>query len=153
ALVRGFEQALMGVLAMDIHQLFAQLAQLGQRDRYAANIGAAASLTVDGAAQDQVVVGVEVVFGQPSSKAVRSVEYGTDVGPGRAFANKACIAASAQCQRERVDQDGFARSGFTREYGEPRVKRYFGLVDNHKIADVQGTQHDELFDFVRRLGH
>jgi hypothetical protein len=61
----GPGEALPGVLAVDVDQAFAQLAQLGGGGRAAVDPRAALALAVDAAAQQQRVAGVETGFFEP----------------------------------------------------------------------------------------
>ncbi|KAG1316537.1 hypothetical protein G6F62_013424 [Rhizopus arrhizus] len=93
ALGIGAHQALMGMLAVDVDQAVAQFAQLGDGGGRAVDIGAAAALRIDDAAQRQFVVGVDLAFGQPGVQRLGRVEDGGDVGAGRAFTQHAGVAA------------------------------------------------------------
>src|SRR5690606_4451021 len=140
------------MLAVDVDQVFPQFAQLPQRDRQAVDEGAAAALAVDDAAQDQGVVGVEFLLAQPAVQRVGRIEHGRDIGARRVLAQRGGVGAGAQGQRERVDEYRLARARFAGEYREPGVELDFGLLDDDKIAYMQGTQHG-LFDLVGGLRH
>ncbi len=66
----------MRVLAVDVDQLFAQFAQLPQRDGQSVDEGAAAPLAIDDPAQHQRVVEIEFVFLQPGMQAGGRIEDG-----------------------------------------------------------------------------
>src|SRR5690606_11074305 len=75
SLTCGFQQALMGVLSVNIDQAFAQLTQLTDRNWTAVNVAAAAALTVDDAPQDQHAVFLRnIVFLKPARKLCRNIE-------------------------------------------------------------------------------
>ena len=148
ALAGSPQQALVRVLAVDVHQLFAQLAQLAQGHRQAVDEGLAARLRVDGAAQDQGVVAVQLVLLQPGPQGCGHIEDRADIGAFAALAQHAGIAARAQRQRQRVHQNRLAGPGFTRKYGEARLELDLGAVDDHEIPDMQGTQHEGSFHVV-----
>ena len=44
-------------------------------------------------------------------------------------------------QRERIDEDRFARAGFAREDIEARLKSELELLDENKLADAKEDQH------------
>jgi hypothetical protein len=60
---------------------------------------------------------------QPGGRAGRGVELGADLGARRAFAHHAGVAAVAQRQLQRVDQDGLARAGLAGQHGEAGARR------------------------------
>lgn len=114
----GARKALPGVLAMDVEQAVAKLAQLRGGGRAAVDPATAASLQVDGAAQQQGVAGFEAAFVEPCVQVRIGVELGAHIEPFGAFAHSAGVGAVAQRQLQRVDQDGFARAGFTGQHRE-----------------------------------
>jgi hypothetical protein len=60
----------------------------------------------------------EFVRRQPGARLLADHEIGRDVGLGRAFAHHAGVAAPAQRQLQRVDQDRFAGAGLAGEDGK-----------------------------------
>jgi hypothetical protein len=65
ALGIGPQQRLVSMLAVDIDQPFADFAQLLNGGRRAVDVGARAAAGIDDAAQQQLVVSVEIVISQP----------------------------------------------------------------------------------------
>jgi hypothetical protein len=57
------------------------------------------------------------------------------------MAHEAAIAAPAKCQRETVEQDGFAGAGFTGQHAQPVAKAQVEPVDQDDIAYRQMRQH------------
>ena len=103
---------------MDVEQAVAEFAQLRGRGRAAVDPAAAAALQVDGAAQQQRVAGFEAAFVEPGGESRVGIEFGAHVEPLGAFAHRAGVGPVAQRQLQRVDQDGFARAGFTGQHRE-----------------------------------
>jgi hypothetical protein len=109
----------------------ASLAQLRGTWRAAVDPGAALALRVDHAAQQQrgAAPGVEAGFVQPGrQQEAARVELGGDVGARRALAHHPGVAAAAQRQLQRVDQDGLARAGLAGQHGEAGAQVHFQLV-------------------------
>ena len=122
ALRIGFQQGLVRMLAMDVDQHFADLAQLRDGGGHAIDEGFRAAAVVDHAAQQhRAVAGVEFILGQPGLqyRRQRAGELGADVGLGRALAHHAGVSPPAQRQRQRVDQDRFAGAGLAGEHRKP----------------------------------
>jgi len=135
------QQQLVRVLAVDIDELVAHLAQLRQRCRGAIDEGLAAAAGVDSPAQQHgaavVVFHVarQFALGQPRIQRWVGVEGGTDAGTCRAFADHACVGPFTQHQGERVDEDRLARAGFTREDGKAGGEVEVERVDDDEVAD------------------
>ena len=73
------------------------------------------------AAQQQrrvAVAGVEAGLGEPGAERRRRVELGADLGARRAFAHDAGVAAAAERELQRVDQDRLAGAGLAGQHGE-----------------------------------
>ena len=51
------------------------------------------------------------------------------------------VAALAQGQRQRVDEDGLAGAGLAGEHGEAGVEFEFERIDDDEIADAERPQH------------
>jgi hypothetical protein len=146
ALRVGLEQREMSVLAMDVDQQFADLAQLAEGGRQPIDVGARAAAGFDDAAQQQCFVRFVVVGAQPCTHRVAradflQVELGSDLRPLRADAHQCRIAALAQRQRQRVDQDGLAGTGLAGERAEAGIEVELEAVDDDEVADEQAAQH------------
>ncbi len=136
------EQQLMRMLAVNVDQLLAHFAQLCERDGRAVDEGFAAACGIDRAAQqDHALVVMQFMRFQPCSYMRVHVELGGDVGARRAFAYDGRIGALAQRECKRVDQDGFARARFAREYGETVGQIKIQRVNDDEIADGEAAQH------------
>mmetsp|Transcript_4846 Transcript_4846/g.17211 ORF Transcript_4846/g.17211 Transcript_4846/m.17211 type:complete len:524 (+) Transcript_4846:2418-3989(+) len=134
-------QALPGVLTVDVEQMVGQLAQLGQCGGTAVDPGAALAAAVDHAAQQQGVVHVKAGLVQPAAQMQRQVELGTDLGLGRALAHHAGVAAPAQGQLQRVDQDGLAGAGLAGQHGKAGIELEFERRHDDKVFEAEMPQH------------
>ena len=130
----GAGEALPGVLAVDVEQLFAHGAQLRGSGRRAVDPGAAAALRIDHAAQQQAVFKREAALLQPGLEARRAFELGADIGLGRAFAHHAGIGARAQGELHGVDQNGFARAGLAGQRREAAMQVEVQRLDDDEVA-------------------
>ena len=135
-------QALPGVLAVDLHQVLASLAQLAHGGAAAVDPGPALALGVDGAPQQQGAAGgVEAGFLHPARQGVGQVELGGDFRARRAFAHQARIAAAAQGQLQGVDEDGLAGAGFARQHREARADVQVQRLDDDEILQGDALEH------------
>ena len=138
-------QALPGVLAVDVDEVVGGLAQLRDRRAAAVDPGSALSLRVDRPAQQQMAgvtgIGVEAGVGEPGRERCRDVELGTDLGPHRAFAHNAGLAAAAERELQRVDEDRLTGAGLAAQHAEARAEVDLERVDDHEVADGQAVQH------------
>ena len=122
ALHVGAQQQLVLVLAVNVQQLLAELAQQRDRHRAAVDGGAAASLGGDRAPQDALglLVGVlQIPFARPFQcpRAAAEVEFGAEFGPVAAVAHPLGVAAVAEQAADRVDQDRLAGAGLAGQHG------------------------------------
>ena len=137
------QQMLRLVLAMNVHQLLAQLAQPRNRARVAVDLCPRTAVLLDDAPQQQGTrITGQIVFGQPGGQRVVDAELRRDVGPLGPFADQRGIAASAQHQAHRIQQDRLARAGLAGQYGEARPEFDLGRFDDHEIPESQPVQHD-----------
>ena len=86
-------------------------------------------------------VGLEAGLGQPGGERGRRIELGGDLGPARAFAHHAGVAAAAEGELQGVDQDRLAGAGFAAEDGEAGAELDLEGVDDHEVADREAMQH------------
>ncbi len=151
----GPGQALPGVLAMDVDQLFGQFAQLGGGRRAAVDPGPALALGVDAAAQEQAVLVFESGLLQPGRQRGRDVEFGADVGPRRAFAHHTGVGAGAQGQLQGVDEDRLAGAGFAGQDAEAARQVEIELADDDEVAQGDASEAHQLpsfqCSFMRRV--
>ena len=94
-------------------------------------------------AQDQRVVVVESVGANDVAGGMvcRNMENGCDNPLPGPMPNKGGIAARAQCQRKRIEENGLACPGLAGKHREPRGKVYIKSFDQNDIADRQVRQH------------
>ena len=147
ALRAGARQRLEFVLAVDIDDQCADVAQQRERHRHAIEIAARAAIGGDDAAHRELVVGVDRLFGEQVAqrrRAVADVEGGGELGALRAGAHHFGAALAAGEQRQRVDDDGLARAGFAREHGEPRAHLELDQIDDGEVTNLQVGQHGSL---------
>ena len=136
ALIVRAQQTLVRVLAVNIDQIFADLAQLRQGHSRAVHVGATAALGVDDPAQHQLVLGVQVVFGQPAYERFRGLEYCADLGSGGTFSQHSGVGTLAQGERQCINQDGFSGASFTRENSKACIKGDVGFSHDDKVANM-----------------
>ncbi|EWS54707.1 hypothetical protein X551_02468 [Methylibium sp. T29] len=142
----GPRQALPGVLPVDVDQVLARLAQLADGGRAAVDPRTALALGVERAAQQQGVVATvlfigEAGIGQPGPQRGRRVELGADLGARRALAHHAGVAAVAERELQRIDQDGLAGTGLAGERGEPGLQVELERGHDDEVAQGDALQH------------
>ena len=131
------------MLAMDVHQLLAQLTQPGNGAGVAIDLCARSAVLFDDAAQQQLArVAGQVVFGQPGGQCVVNAEERRDIGPLGPLAHQRGITAPAQYQAHRIQQDGLAGPGLAGQHREARPEFDLGRFDDHEIPESQPLQHD-----------
>ena len=137
----GARQALPGVLAVDVHQPLAQLAQLAQGGGRSVDPRAALARRINRAAQQQrFAVVVKTLLDQPRRGGVGRVELGSQIAPRLAFAHPKGIAPAAQHELQRVNQNGFACAGLAGQRGEACFKIQLQRFDNHEVAQAKVPQ-------------
>ena len=146
ALMAALAQQLMGVLAMDFDQHFAEIAQRRDRRRAAIDEGARASVSGHDAPQiegGRVVAVRHGLLFEPCLGALIAVNIplAGDVRLLRPSAYEAAVGTVAQQQADGVNQDRFAGAGFPSEHGQPDFKVQGDGVDYGEIADVQVDEH------------
>jgi len=135
-------QALPGMLAVDLHEVFAGLAQLAHGGAAAVDPGPALALRVDGAPQQQGAAGsVEAGVLHPAGQGVGQVELRGDFRAHRTLAHQGGVAAAAQGQLQGIDEDGLAGAGFAREHREPYADVQIERVDDDEILQGDALEH------------
>ena len=139
--LRG-EQRLVRVLAVQVDQQLADLGQLGERRRAAVDPGAALSLRVERAPDEELVIPARVVagkllHGEPSGHVgpVADVERRRQLGALRARPQLPLLEAIAEQQRERVEQDRLAGARFAGEDREAAIELEVEGFDDDEIPD------------------
>ena len=130
----GAGQALPGVLAMDVQQLFAQFAQLRGGGGAAVDPGAAFARGVYCAAQQQMGAGLKPGLFEPGLHAGCGFKFGAHLAAAGAFAHHAGFGAGTQGQLQSVDQNGFTRAGLAGQHTKARAQVQCQFVHDHKVA-------------------
>jgi len=65
----------------------------------------------------------------------RHVKHGSHLPLVRAVANQRSVAACAKRKRQRIEQDGFARTGLARKYGQAGLELDVEPFNQDNIAD------------------
>ena len=150
---RGVEQlALRGraherlefVLAVDVDQQYADLAQQLQRHGLAVQVRAAAAVAADEATDRQLVGRVDRLLAQqPHQRTTRiaEVETAAHLGALGAVAHDFAAGATAGEQLQRIDDDRLAGAGLAGEHGQAGPELDLGGIDDRQIADLQVGQH------------
>jgi hypothetical protein len=158
---KGIEQGAMGRrvdqpallgLTLDLDQGVAESAQQRHRGRLVVDIGAAAAVGGQRAAQDQgVILGLDAALGKDGAGRVGRVDgeaRGHRRAPG-AGANQGAVGAGTECQPEGIEEDRFAGACFAGQYAEAHGKIEVEAVDQYDVADGQAGQHGVLGQFPR----
>ena len=143
ALGIALEQRLVGMLAVDVHQLLAQFAQCLYRCGLAIDVAARAAVGADGAAQDAFTVHLQFSLAQPGLHFVQrtDLEGGADLGTIAADAYRAAVGTIAQHQAEGVEQDRFAGAGLAGEHAHTGRELQLQLFDDGEITDGKMPEH------------
>ncbi len=114
----GIDQSTSVVLAVDLDQRRAQRLQRLHADRLVVDEGAGAAVGELHAAQNQRLVGRDVAFGQQGARRMlrRKLEHRGDLALLRALTHQRGVAAAAERQRERVEQDRLAGAGLAGQH-------------------------------------
>ena len=153
---KGVEQFAMGgsvdqsafvVLSVDLDKRAADVAHQRDAGRLIVDEDAGAAVGGLHAAQDDVAVVVQRVFGEDGARGMvlRHVEDSRHLALGRAVADQGGIAARAERQRQGIKQDGFAGAGLAGEDREAGRKIDVQPLDQDDIADRQAGQHSGNF--------
>jgi len=133
-------------LPVNIHQKAAQAAQQAQVHGAPVHPRNAAAIGAQFAPQNNLVGVIEQIF---------CFQQGGNIVPARfwqpedrlytgafgAAANLRRISASANHRLNRIQNNGFARTGLTREGNQPGAKTELQMLDDGKILDSQFGQH------------
>ncbi|MNJ34182.1 hypothetical protein D3C77_288820 [compost metagenome] len=133
------------VLAVHLDQQGADLAQRRHPGRLVVDIGAAAAVGRDHAAQDQLLARrhIETALGQERDQGL-VIGRGKD-GGGRSLLgarpHQAGVGARAQGQAQSVEDDGLTGAGLARQHGQAVLDLQVEGVDEDDVADREGGQH------------
>ena len=151
------QERLMGVLAVDLHEELADVAQALHGDRPPVDEGPRAAVAADGPAQHAGPLGVgELELGEARLDRGQAggLEDGGDLGALAAGAHDARARPVPQDETERVEQNRLAGAGLAREHGHPRADLEGHPLDDGQVADLELGQHYSSLaqcSFVRRV--
>ena len=137
-------ERLVRVLAMDVDEELAHLAQLRKRRPAAVHEGPRAPGPVDHAAHEEHAgVAGEFVFFEIARQfaAGDDVELGGQFRPLGRLPHHPGVGPPAHQQFEGVDEDGLAGAGLAGQYREAPVKFKLDRVDDDEIPDCEPVQH------------
>jgi len=137
------QQRLVFVLAVNVHQGFAQFAQQLHGGRLAIDVSAGTAVTAEDAPQLALVAQVHVMVGEPClhRRVGADIEAGGNLGAVLAVADPVAVRAITQHQAERVDQDRFAGARFASECRHAGRQLEIDLVNDGQLADMNVRQH------------
>ena len=139
------EQPTIVMLAMDLDQPSAELAQQRGRNRLVVDAGAAAAVGLDDPAHDKGLAGLalEAVVGQQRGDHGIAVDLEARGHHRlrRAVTDQRGLGALAEGKPQSVEQDRLARTGFASERTEPSGEIEVERLDQHDVANGQPDQH------------
>jgi hypothetical protein len=133
-LCRGEHQLAVLVLAVERQQFAGQLAQLANRDRAPADVGAGATVAADAACQHQFTGVRRKVL---AVQAVGKLEDPFDVGLSAAGADDSGLGAAAEQQIEGVREHRLARPGLAGQDVEPGRQLESRVLDQQQVLNRQ----------------
>src|SRR5690606_24084410 len=109
----GIDQRTVIMLTVDFHKPLAQLTQQRNACSLIIDEDTRAPVTHLEATQDNVAIIVKTIFAEKISRRVYAghIKYGSHLPLIRTMADQRSVAACAKRQRQRIEQDGFARTG------------------------------------------
>ena len=140
----GAQQRLELVLAVDLGEEAADLAQHLHRHLLAVEVRARLALARDHAAHHELVVGIDALLLEQAAQrgiGAAQVEGGGDLGAFRAVADGLGAGARTDRELQRIDQDGLAGAGLAGEHGEAALELDLDGVDDGEVADLQVGEH------------
>ena len=143
AMGRRIGQRPLIVLAVDLDQRRRQSPQRLGADAPVIDIGARASVGELDPPQDQLVADLNILALEERMGGVswRQFERRRHLPLRLAVTHEAPVAARAKRQRQRIQKNGFSRSGLAGEDGQPRRELKIQLIDQHHIANGEARKH------------
>ncbi len=140
---RDLDQRAVVMLAVDFDERRSDRAQHLHRDWLVVEEGAGAAVGELHPAQDELVLGRDVVRGEDRAgrMVARHVEGGRHLALLGSLADEAGIAAPAERERKGIEQDRFTGAGFAGEHGQARRKVDVEAVDQDDVSDRKPGQH------------
>ena len=143
ALHRLAQQRLMFVLAVDVDQQGTEFGAILQGRAGAVDVGPAAPLGGNHAAQQAFLAGMEVAGPQPGDGLGNGadIKAGDDLRPFAAVAHGPGVGPVAQAQAQGIEHDGLAGAGLTGDDGHAGAKIDLQRGDDGVIADTDVGEH------------
>ena len=132
------------MLAVDVDELLAEAPKLHDRTGRAIDVGPGLSVRRDDPAQHTMCAGrIQAVFSQPALGRVHlaGIECHRDFDRQVRASGHGTVRPGAECQVQRIDDDGFSGTGFSSEHAHAGMKVQLQFVDDCKISDVDGFEH------------
>jgi len=139
----GIDKGAVVVLAVDLDKSRTERAQHLHADGLVVDKGAGAAIGKLHPAHDQLTVTAEIVIGQHPERrmAFGEIERGNDLALLGAFAHQRSFAASAERQREGIEQDRFAGAGLACKRGKAGTEIDVEAVDQDDVTNGKSGQH------------
>ena len=139
------EQAAIVMLAVDFHQRRAQFSKQRGGRRLIVDKAAAAAVAFDDPPNDQrfAAFDLEAIIREQRQRGASFgwIEARRHHRLRRAGAHQRAIAARAEREPQRIEQDRFARPRLSGQHAEAAVEIQIERLDQHDIADGKGGQH------------
>jgi hypothetical protein len=144
----GIEQSAVVMLAVDLDEQRAELADQGDRHGLVVDQRAAAAVRLDDPAEDERLsrLALEAAFGEEGKSGVpgRKLEGDPDHRLGLTAADEAAVGAGAERESERVEKDRLAGPGLAGQNAEARPEFEVEALDQDDVADGEAGQHGLL---------
>ena len=140
---RRIDQRALVMLAVNLHQRGADRLQGLYADRLIVDEGAGPAIGKLHPAQDHLAGIVEAVVAEDGRgrMPLRNIEHRGDLALLDAVTDEAGIAAAAERQRERIEQNGFARTGLAGQNRKATGKLDIEPFDQDDVTDRKTRQH------------
>ena len=137
------DERAVGVLTVDFGKRHRDLTQQIEAHRLVVDRRAAWSVGILDSADDEFAISIDPLLLEEGEGRVvsRQRKSGGDNATLGAHPHQGGIAASPQCQPQRIEQDGFASTGFAGQHGEALVEGNVELLDQDDVANGEGGEH------------
>ncbi len=141
---RRVDQGTLVMLPMDLDQRRAENFQCLHADGLIIDESARAAVGELHPAQDQLVVGLDIVCRHQGAHRVdaRQIESGGHLPLVGALAHQRDIAAGAERKRKGIEQDRFPRAGLAGQHGKTGRDVEIESIDQNDVADREAGEHD-----------
>ena len=139
----GVDKCTIVMLAVNFDEKPTGLAHQRNGCRLVVDEDAGAAVAVLDTAKHDIAVIVEPVVADHLAHGMigAHIEGGRDLPLVGAMADKRTVAPPAKGERERIEQDGFARAGFAGEHGKAGIELKVEPFNQNDIADRQLDEH------------